>query len=78
MEEDVINTPHVFRGTRQVTMEPEGSVTTLSKNFHEKDRFVFGVDLYGHSTTLVMLTSLCIGDARPCASPALSPGATER
>ena len=47
MEEDVINTPHVFRGTRQVTIEPEGSATTLSKNFHEKDRFVFGVDLYG-------------------------------
>lgn len=22
MEEDVINTPHVFRGTRQVAMEP--------------------------------------------------------
>jgi hypothetical protein len=27
--------------------EPKGPATTLSKNFHEKERFVLGVDLYG-------------------------------
>jgi hypothetical protein len=47
MKEDVINNPHVFRGTRQVAMEPRGPAMTLSKNFHEKDRFVFAVDRYG-------------------------------
>ena len=47
LEEDVINTPHVFRGTCQVAMESKGSATTLSKHFHEKARFVLGVDLCG-------------------------------
>ncbi|KAJ6123829.1 hypothetical protein N7471_011146 [Penicillium samsonianum] len=44
MNEDVINTPHVLRGTVQVTIEPQ-KLSHLSKNSHEKARFDFGADL---------------------------------
>ncbi|KOS36365.1 hypothetical protein ACN38_g12895 [Penicillium nordicum] len=38
-----LNTPHVFRGTRQMNYDAQ----CLAENTHEKDSFDLGVELHG-------------------------------